>query len=159
MESDDIIRIGWVVLAVVLSAAEIVVPGFFLLPFGLGAAVGALVAFLDGPFALQLGAFVVSSAVFFAVLRPIAHRLNQAADPPGVGANRLLRQRGLVIEQIGPVASGLVRIDTEDWPADAADGSVIEAGTTVTVVEVRGTRVLVVPDPHAPRSTQEGTLP
>jgi membrane protein implicated in regulation of membrane protease activity len=147
MDRSDAIKILWVALAVVLSTAEIAVPGFFLLPFGLGAAVGAVVAFLDGAFVLQLAAFVVASAVFFALLRPLARRLNQIEDPRGVGANRLLRQRGVVIQASEPNVSGLVRIDSEDWPADPANGAVLEVGTIVTVVEVRGTRVLVVPEP------------
>lgn len=143
MDSDDIIRITWVALGVVLSAAEIVVPGFFLLPFGLGAGVAAIVAFLGGHFLLQMAAFVVASGVFFAALRPIARRLNEADDPPGVGANRLLRMRGIVLEQIGPLEAGVIRVDTEDWKAEAADGVTIPAGAQVTVVEVRGTRVIV----------------
>jgi len=58
---------------------------------------------------------------------------------------------GIVVDGIGPNDPGLVRLDREEWRADSADGSVIEPGARVRVVEVRGTRVLVVP--------QENTTP
>jgi len=150
----DALKIGWVVLAVLISAAEIFVPGFFLLPFGLGAGVGAIAAFAGATFAVQLLAFVVSSALFFALLRPIARRMNQAADPAGVGANRLLHQEGVVTDRLGPDDPGMVRVDREDWRAESASGDVIEVGTRVRVVEVRGTRVIV-----APHSETPGDLP
>ena len=53
--STDLLKILWVVLAVVLATGEIAVPGFFLLPFGLGAAAAAVAAFV--------GAGVVIDAV------------------------------------------------------------------------------------------------
>ena len=142
----DAWKIGWVVLAVVVSAAEIFVPGFFLLPFGLGAAGGAVAAFAGAGFGVQMVVFVVTSAVAFAALRPVARRMNRAADPAGVGANRLLHQQGTVTDRLGPGDPGIVRVDREDWRAESADGAPLEVGTRVRVVEVRGTRVIVVAD-------------
>ena len=145
MESDDVIKIVWVVLALVLALSEIFVPGFFLLPFGLGAAAAAIVAFAGGAFWLQLVVFIVASAAIFAALRPVARRLNLVEDPRGVGANRLLHEPGVVTNRVGPDDPGMVRIDREVWRAEAADGLVLEVGTRVTVLEVRGTRVIVAP--------------
>jgi membrane protein implicated in regulation of membrane protease activity len=145
MDPEDIVKIGWVVLAVVLASAEIVVSGFFLLPFGLGAAVGAIAAFAGATFPVQLLCFVVSSAIFFAAMRPLAARLNRGGQPQGVGANRVVHEVGVVVDSIGPGDTGLVRIDREEWRAESADGSAFDIGARVRVVEVRGTRVLVVP--------------
>lgn len=152
MDSDDVIKVAWFVLAVLLASAEIAIPGFFLLPFGVGALGGAIAALAGTSFLVQLLVFLVVSIVAFAALRPIAARLNSAEQPTGVGANRLLNQRGSVIEQLGPDDPGLVRIDRETWRAESADGSTMTPGTTVRVVEVRGTRVFVVP-----QSPQEAT--
>lgn len=161
MSDDDLIRIAWVVLAVLVASAEIVVPGFFLLPFGLGAGVAAISAFAGAPFWLQLVVFVISSAVFFALLRPLARRLNRIEETAGVGANRLLNQRGIVTDALGPDEPGMVRIDREDWRASTDDEAVIPVGAAVRVIEVRGTRVIVSLDapaaPDTPDSpTQQG---
>lgn len=141
----DALKIVWVVLAVVVAAAEIFVPGFFLLPFGLGAGAAAVAAFAGGSFTVQLAVFVVASGIFFALLRPLARRMNRADDPTGVGANRLLHQTGTVLDPLGPDDPGLVRIDREDWRAEPLDDAAIPTGTRVRVVEVRGTRVIVTP--------------
>lgn len=145
MDSNDAVHIAWVVLAVALAVSEIFVPGFVLLPFALGAAVAAIVGFAGAEFAWQLASFIVASAVFFAALRPLAHRLNRVADPQGVGANRLLGERGIVLDRLGPDQPGLVRIDREEWRAETVGGAVLEAGAHVEVVEIRGTRVVVRP--------------
>lgn len=145
MESEDVMKVAWFVLAAVLAAAEIALPGFFLLPFGIGA-VGAAVAALAGAdLLIQLVVFLLVSIVAFAALRPVAARLNRGSQPAGVGANRLIDQQGSVLEQLGPDDPGLVRIDRETWRAESADGSTMTPGTPVRVVEVRGTRVFVIP--------------
>lgn len=152
MESEDVMKVAWFVLAAVLAAAEIAIPGFFLLPFGIGA-VGAAVAALAGAdLLIQLVVFLVVSIVAFAALRPVAARLNRGSQPAGVGANRLIDQQGAVLEQLGPDDPGLVRIDRETWRAESADGSTMLPGTSVRVVEVRGTRVFVVPQSSDPSS-------
>ena len=157
MESDDVIKIVWVVLALVAALAEIFVPGFFLLPFGLGAGIAAVVAFAGGPFWLQLVVFIVSSVVIFAALRPVARRLNRVDDPRGVGANRLLHEPGVVTNRLGPDDPGMVRVDREEWRAEAAGDVVLEVGTRVTVIEVRGTRVIVAPLIGGPDTAQHPT--
>ena len=145
MERNDVIKIIWVAAAVVFAGAEIFVPGFLLLPLGLGAAVAAIVAFAGAGVPWQLGAFVVSSAALFAALRPLARRLNQAPDPAGVGANRMVGERGVVLDRLGPDDPGLVRVGREEWRADSRGEHVIEPGAHVRVVEVQGTRVIVEP--------------
>lgn len=147
LNSDDILTIAWAVMAVLLSSAEIVVPGFFLLPFGLGAGAAAIAALVGATFIVQLVVFIIVSVALFAAMRPIARRLNQSRDPAGVGANRLLNQRGVVIDSIGPDDPGLVRVDREDWRAESADESALAVGTRVVVVDVKGTRVFVTPAP------------
>lgn len=150
MDPSDVVKIGWVILAVVVSCAEIIVPGFFLLPFGLGAGAAAVAGFAGAEFEIQLLVFVVASVAFFAALRPLAKRLNRLSEPEGVGANRLMNQRGVVLDAMAPNDAGLVRIDREDWRAESADGSALAVGDRVVVVEVRGTRVLVVAESDAP---------
>jgi membrane protein implicated in regulation of membrane protease activity len=160
MDPEDVVKVAWVVLAVVVASAEIAVPGFFLLPFGLGAGAGAVAAFAGASFPVQLLCFVLASGAFFAGLRPLARRLNRVEQPRGVGANRVLHERGLVVDGMGPDDPGLVRIDREEWRAESVDGTVIEPGTRVEVVEIRGTRVLVVPvAPDTPPGPGPATHP
>lgn len=136
----------FVVLAVVLCALEIFVPGLVLLPFGLGAGIAAAAGFLGAPPLVQLLVFLVASFGFFLGLRPLARRLDRVTPTQGIGATRLLGLGGVVLEPIAPGETGLVRIDREEWRAESEEGEVLVPGMTIRVTEVRGTRVVVTPE-------------
>ena len=133
----------FVVLAVLLSAAEILAPGLVLLPFGLGAGVAAVAGFLGAPALLQAVIFVVASFGFYLGLRPLSRRLNDDAPSDGVGAQRLIGATGVVLERIEPGDTGMVRVDREEWRAEAEAGEPLLPGMAIRVVQVRGTRVVV----------------
>ncbi len=119
---------------------------FFLLPFALGAAVAAGLAFAGVDLGFEWLAFVVVSGGVFASLRPLARRLDRDEPTLGIGAKRLIGEPGVVLEDV-PAGHelGMVRVHREEWRAESVDGGAIPAGATVRVVEVRGTRVLVHP--------------
>ncbi len=156
MDSGNVAVI-FVVAAVVLSAAEIVTPGFVLLPFGLGAAVAAVTGAFGADPIWQVVVFALASLAFFAALRPLSRRLNAVGPEDGVGADRLVGATGTVLEHIGVGDTGMVRIDREEWRAQAADDQALVPGTAIKVVEVRGTRVVVVADHLKPLGNREGT--
>jgi len=136
----------WLAAAVLFGMGEMATPGaFFLAPFGVGAAVAAILAFADVSVAVEWGAFVAISLVAFAALRPLARRLDRDHGSDGVGSRRLIGRDAIVLEAIGEVEPGLVRVDREEWRADTADRSPIPEGTHVRVTDVQGTRVIVTP--------------
>ena len=149
MDSETL-ALAFVVLAVVLSALEIVAPGLVILPFGLGAGVAAVVGFLGAPPAVQLLVFLVASFGFFMGLRPFARRLAAEGPDEGIGANRLIGVGGVVLEPIASGETGLVRIDREEWRAESESGQVLVPGMPIRVTEVRGTRVVVTPEHSNP---------
>src|SRR5687768_7937904 len=108
-------------------------PGsFFLLPFAIGAAVAAVLAFADVSVSLEWLAFVVVSVATLAALRPLAKRLDRDGSAEGIGSRRLIGRAGIVLDAIpgGPHEMGRVRIDREEWRAESVDGSPIDAGAT-----------------------------
>ncbi len=149
MEDPEFWRWVWLATAVAFGMGELANPGsFFLAPFAIGAAVAAVLSFIGIPVALGWVVFTMVSGGAFLALRPLARRLDQAGgNPTGVGAQRLVGDRGLVLEDVpeGHDAVGLIRIGREEWRAQSADGSAITEGTPVTITEVRGTRVVVFP--------------
>jgi membrane protein implicated in regulation of membrane protease activity len=151
------LAVAFVVLAVALSALEIVAPGLVLLPFGLGAGVAAVAGFLGAPVPVQLLVFLVASFAFYLGLRPLARRLDADAPTDGIGANRLIGITGVVLEPIAAGETGLVRVDREEWRAESGVGTELQAGTSIRVTEVKGTRVVVVPEATRPLGTGEVT--
>lgn len=139
----------WLSAAVVFGVGEMAVAGsFFLAPFAVGAGVATVLAFFDVGLAGQWGAFLGVSVAMFLALRPLAKRLDREGPVLGIGSHRQIGQTARVIEGIdGSKDLGTVLLGSERWRAESADGQVVPEGATVSVVEVRGTRLLVRFDP------------
>lgn len=136
----------WVVLAAVFIIGELLTAGFFLLPFGIGAAVAAVLAFAGAGAGWQWAAFLVVSAAALVGARRFAERISHE-PPEKVGVDRVLGKTATVIDTVGAEHTGHVRIEREQWRADSADGSEIPIGARVVVESVVGTRVIVRPAP------------
>lgn len=134
----------WAALAIIFFVAEVFTMGFFLVCFGIGAVVAALLAVLGVGVIWQLVVFVVVSLVALAFLRPLAVRMTTHVANPG-GIDRVIGKQAVVLEEINPhSATGRVRIEREEWRADTY-GPAIPKGSLVVVMEVTGTRVMVAP--------------
>jgi len=135
----------WLGLAVALSVGEIFTAGFFLLPFGVGAASAAAANYFTLPLAWQWTIFIgVSVLMLFSLRRFSDHMTHEA--PQKVAGNRLIGRGGIVIETLVPHSSaGMVRVDREEWRADAPGFEPLEKGTPVTVMAVEGTHLVVKP--------------
>ncbi|MDH3708031.1 MAG: NfeD family protein [Acidimicrobiia bacterium] len=134
----------WTIGALVLSLAEIATAGFFLLPFGVGMAAAAVLAWLDVNLLSQWLAFFGGTALAFAVVQRFL-RTQDLAPQPQVGANRWSGRIGVVLETVDRHENvGMVRIGGEEWRA-TTEGPPIGAGATVRVSGVRGTRLIVEP--------------
>jgi membrane protein implicated in regulation of membrane protease activity len=145
MEDPENWRWLWLVAAVALGVGEMATTSFFMLPFAIGALIAAILAFMGVAIAVQLVVFAVVSVVVFAAFRPLAQRLDRSSEDKGIGAKRLVGAAALVLEPISETQAGMVRIGTEEWRAESIDGQPINAGTPVTVQEIRGTRAVVLP--------------
>ena len=147
MDDPDLWLWIWLAAAVFFGVGEIIVAGsFFMLPFAAGAALAALAAAFGGPLVLQWLLFVGVSLGSFLALRPIAKRLDAADPVDGIGARRLIGEQARVVDAIPEGGElGMAIIGREQWRVESVDQSAIPAGTLVRVVEVRGTRAVVVP--------------
>lgn len=155
MDDPDIWIWIWLVFSVALGIGEILAAGsFFLGPFAVGGLVAFLAALLGGGIVLQWALFLVVSLATFAALRPLARRLDATLPSEGVGASYLIGARARVIEPIPAHGLGLVRVDRQEWRAESLDHEPLDEGTLIRVVEVRGTRVVVVPT-ELPASPQD----
>ena len=134
---------AWLVAAVVLSIAEIFTAGFFMLPFGIGAAVAAALAYLGLSLAWQWAAFIGISALSLLVLRRFSDRMTHEA-PQKVAGDRLIGKEGSVIERIdNHINTGRVRVEREEWLADSVGDAIIDEGARVRVSGVVGAHLVV----------------
>jgi membrane protein implicated in regulation of membrane protease activity len=137
----------WAGLAAVLIVGEMFTAGFFLLPFGIGAAAAAGVNFAGMSMGWQWAAFLAVSAVLLLSLRRFADRVTHE-PPQKVGVDRLIGKVGVVTEAVEPSdGAGRVRIEREEWRADTSADEVLAVGARVVVERVEGTHLVVKPAP------------
>jgi len=133
----------WIIIAAFFAISEIFTAGFFILWFGIAAAVAGILAFLGVGIVWQWIAFVIVSGILIAISRRFADRVTKSG-PSGIGADRLIGKIGIVLEDINNIQNtGRVRIDKDEWRADSADDHTIEKGTQVIVTRLDGTHVVV----------------
>jgi membrane protein implicated in regulation of membrane protease activity len=137
----------WAVAGIVLILAELAVPAFVLVWFGLGALLVALVVALSGlqDLTAQLSLWLVASmvlvALWFKVFRPDSYKTRI-----GMSAPAMIGEVGLLTGPVSPFARGEVRfqkplLGADVWPCIADEE--IKPGERVKVISVEGSLLKV----------------
>lgn len=109
---------------------------------GLGALVSLLLAIFEVPFWVQLIVFVAVSAVALWATRPLVKKFLSKKVPTNSELD--IGKVAIVTETINNTLSkGRVKLNGTYWAAVSVEGDVIEEGSTVTVVEVDGAKLIV----------------
>jgi membrane protein implicated in regulation of membrane protease activity len=133
----------WMALAAIFIIGEIFTAGFFIMWFGIGAAVAGILAICGLGAGWQWAGFVLVSGVLFVVSRRFAERFTKK-QPPGIGADRFVGREGIVLEEIDNTKnSGRVRLGKEEWRAESESGDRIPEGVRVSVSRLDGTHLVV----------------
>jgi membrane protein implicated in regulation of membrane protease activity len=135
----------WVVVAGLFGVGEMLTTSFFLAPFALGAGLAAIAEAASAGELVAWLVFVIASLLSLLVLRPIAR--SHMHTPPHIrtGSAALVGNDATVLERIANAEGvGCVKIGGEVWTARSYDeDQVIEAGTRVQVVQIKGATALV----------------
>ena len=138
--------VWWVIAAVVLTAGELTITGFFLAPFAVGAIFALIADLLTDSWLIPWIVFAAGSAAGFLLLRPVAQR--HLTTPPEIrtGTAALVGHTATVTQDVDNDRNqGAIRLDEgEVWTARTADGAPsLAAGARVTIVAIRGATAIV----------------
>ena len=138
--------IFWIAALVVFIVVEAVSVGLVSIWFALGSVAALICAMLHGPIWLQILWFVAVSAVTLYFTRPLVKKYVNAKSV-ATNADRNIGRHAVVTERIDNLSStGAVQLDGVAWTArSVSDDEPIEKGTTVTVREIRGVKLVVEP--------------
>lgn len=133
----------WLIVAVVLGVAELVTNTLALGLLAAGALAAAVSGALGGDALVQATAFVAVSVAGMVVVRPMALRRLRRRGALRTGTAALVGQTGFVLDDVSP-HGGRIKIGGEEWTARPYDeSSVIPAGATVDVLQIKGATALV----------------
>ncbi len=140
--------IFWAVAVIAFVILELATVGLASIWFALGALCALIAALLGAPVWLQVVWFVIVSVATLLLTRPLAKKYINSKTM-ATNADRVIGGKAVVKERIDELAgTGAVLADGKMWTARTADGSVAEPGDIVTVLEIRGVRLIVEPE-HA----------
>lgn len=133
---------GWIVLAGLCFIGEMLTTGFFLLWFGVGASIAAVLNYLGFDPMVQILAFILISIILIAVSRPLAQRITKESPRKAV-SDRLVGKQGMVIEDVLPDTGGVVKVEGDVWRA--VSPKKIEKDSRIIVKQVESVKLHVVP--------------
>lgn len=138
-----VLLVVWLILAAVLGVAEMLTTTLALGLLAVGALTAALTEAAGGSGLLQIAVFVVVSLAGIVLIRPIALRRLRRRGTLRTPMAALVGQTGYVLADVTPQA-GRIRIGGEEWSARPYDeASVIPAGSTVDILQIKGATALV----------------
>lgn len=133
----------WILIAAVCFIGELITAGFFILWFGVGASVAAVLSYLGFSETTQFVAFILVSLILLALSRPFAKKITQGLPTKKATSDRLIGEKGIVIEDISPKNGGVVRISGDTWRA--ISDQKIKEGNTILVEKIEGVKLVVKP--------------
>lgn len=139
----------WLGAGAVLVVAELFSLDLILLMLACGAFAGAITGAFTGNVVIEaIVAFVVALSMLGLVRPGLLGRLHQGPELV-LGTRKLLGERAVTPATISAQQSCQIKIDGELWTAQPYDEFlVIEPGTTVEVLEIKGATAYVHPVPE-----------
>ncbi len=137
-------QLFWLVVSIALFVVEAAVPGLVCIWFAIGAVATMVLSFFVANTAVQVIVFIAVSAILLASTRKLVKKLMQGKQER-TNADRFVGQDAIVIETISNINNtGRVSIYGFEWKAASVDKSIIEEGSVVTIVEIRGVTARVI---------------
>src|SRR5262245_1927867 len=144
----DILWWHWLVLGLILAAAELATAGgFYVIFFGIGAIIVGLLASvgLAGPVWVQLLLFAVISVISLLLFRRRLLKTFQP-DPQAPSIDTLVGEIGIAGADIAPGGVGQVELRGTSWSARNNADVGVGRGARCRVVRVEGLTLHIVPE-------------
>lgn len=132
----------WLGVMVIMLIIEGATANLVTIWFAISALLTIILSLLGVSLQVQIIVFVALSLILVLLTRPLVRKLLKNRQP--TNADRHIGQRGIVIQTIDPVTGkGQVKVDGVIWSAKSNDGSVIEEGYDVEVLDITGVKLVV----------------
>ncbi|HDR06639.1 MAG TPA: NfeD family protein [Candidatus Coatesbacteria bacterium] len=139
----------WLIAGFLLAVAEIIVPGFFLLPFGVAGMLTAAFSLLVKPVVWQIAFFVLGGGLFVFLTRKFFVKAERVAHAEDTKTNieALVGRTAIVTSPVSYERRGYVKVGGEEWGAvwPKDDGALFDVGRRVKLVGVDGIKFIIAP--------------
>lgn len=133
----------WLIIAGLFFVGEIATVGFLIFWFGIGALIAMIVSIFTTNIIIQTTIFLISSTILIFATKPFVKKF---ADVKKTNTNvySIIGKKALVIKTIDPIHSvGQIKLNGEVWTAESDNQQIIEEGTEVEILEIKGVKAIV----------------
>lgn len=135
--------IVWLIIMVICLIVEAITMGLTTIWFSAGAFVAMILSLLGIPLGIQIAAFLIVSIASLIYVYPLVKNIIRPGKEK-TNYETVINKIGIVTETIDNInALGQVKVDGQIWTARAFDNVVIEEGKQVTILEVKGVKLMV----------------
>lgn len=133
----------WIIAVVVFGVIEAATVALVTVWFAVGSVAAAVAAQCGLGIMWQVGIFVIVSGLLLCFTRPVFKKFI-IKKPQRTNADRFIGMEAMVISKIDKIENnGQVKIAGSVWSALSSDGSEIESGTRVKVLDIKGVKLVV----------------
>ncbi|HEX6197028.1 MAG TPA: NfeD family protein [Jiangellaceae bacterium] len=132
----------WIAFGIIMVIVETTTLDLIFLMVAGGAGAGAIASLLGLSVLGQALIAVAATAALLGVVRPVAKRHLHQPVAARTGVAALIGRRAVVLSTVDGTG-GQIKLAGEVWTARSYDGSTIDVGATVDVVEIQGATALV----------------
>jgi membrane protein implicated in regulation of membrane protease activity len=133
----------WLIVGILLVVAEVLSGDFVLVMLGAAALAAAGVSAVGAADLVSVLVFAATSLGLIVTARPLLKKRLQLGSNVRMHHEALLGSRAVAVTKVDE-HGGQVKIGGDTWSARTLDGSVVEAGEAVTVVEISGAVAVVI---------------
>lgn len=135
----------WLIIAGICLVIEMITTGFLIFWFGIGALLTMIVSFFfPSNLILQTIVFIVSSTLLIFLTKPLVEKLTKSDNAVKTNAYSIIGKKGIVTQDINPTHGiGQIKVSGEVWSAKTSDGSIIEKGSQIEVIQIDGVKAIV----------------
>ena len=133
----------WLGLIILFAIVEALTLSLNSIWFSFGALLAMIAASLDWHLSIQIGIFLVGSAILLVLTKPLIKKYVRIKQEK-TNSDRIIGQIGYVIEDISNLdAKGQIKILGQVWSARSDSGQKIDAGARVRVLRIEGVKAYV----------------
>lgn len=132
----------WLIVAVIFGVGELMTTSLTLVWFSIGALVVMLLSIFIESILWQVIVFAAISIILLVIATK--YLVNRDKDVKyDTNLQGIISKKAVVIQDIEPYKTGLVKINGEEWTAISDEETTIKKGTIVEITAIEGVKLIV----------------
>lgn len=132
----------WLIVAIIFGVGELMTTSLTLIWFSIGALVVMLISIFIESILWQVIVFAAISITLLVVATKYLVDRDKNVKY-STNLQGIISQKAMVVEDIEPYESGVVKLNGEEWTAVSKDESKIERGKVVEIIAIEGVKLIV----------------